>query len=126
MSKFLIAALILALLFAGCLLCAARIDRLTRSIALQADEVCACAVRGETDEAVSAAEAAEKCWRDAAPLLGAVLRHSETDKVEDAFCALFEALYADDPAAVRGAVRRLQMQLRAVTGMERVAFGTVF
>lgn len=126
MSKFLIAALILALLFAGCLLCAARIDRLTGSIALCADEICACAARGETEKAVSEAEAAEKCWRDAAPLLGVVLRHSETDKVEDAFCALFTALYADDPAAVRGAVRSLQKQLRAVAAMERVAFGTVF
>lgn len=126
MSKYLAAALILALLLAGSLLNARHVDRLTETLSARADEISALAERGELETALSAAEEAEALWRKADVYTSVVVRHSESDAVADAFADLFTALYGGDAAEVRGAARKLQAHLREIARMEHIRFGTVF
>lgn len=126
MSRYLAAALILALMFAGCLLNARHVDRLTGELIARTDEVCALAVRGETERALSAAEEAEALWQAADAYTSVFVRHTESDAVSDAFGDLFSALYVGDAAAARGETRKLQNHLREIARMERINFGTIF
>ena len=126
MSKYLAAALLLALLFAGSLLDARHADRLTGAVAARTDEACALAARGDYGGALSAAEEAQRLWQAADGYTSVFVRHAESDAVADAFGDLFSALYGADAAAVRGAARKLQSHLRQIAAMEHLTFGTVF
>ena len=126
MSKYLAAALLLALLFAGSLLNARHADRMTGAVAAKTDEVCSLVSRGDYDGALSAAEEARRLWQTADGYTSVFVRHAETDAVADAFGDLFSALYGADAAAVRGAARKLQSHQSRIAAMEHITFGTVF
>lgn len=126
MKKYILAALLLALLFALGLFNAAHIDRLTEAIIAQTDLACALAREGQNAEALSAAQEAERLWRDADLYTSVFVRHAESDAVSDALGDLFTALYGGDEAEVRGAARKVQTHLREIARMEHISFGTVF
>ena len=126
MSKYLTAALLLALLLGGSLLNARHVDRLTEELIARIDEVCALAERGETEKARAASEAAEGLWRAAEGYTSVFVRHAESDAVTDAFGDLYSALCEENAAAARGAARKLRSHLRSVARMEHISLGTVF
>ena len=126
MRRYLAAALILALLFLGCLLNARHVGKLTEAIVERTDRVCALAQSGAYAQALELAREAEELWQGAGLYTGVFVRHAESDAVSDALGDLFTALYGGDGAAARGAVRKLQAHLREIARMESVSFSTVF
>ena len=126
MKKEWLAVIILLLILGGNIWNQRHSTKVTDRLLILTEETRTAAEEGRWAHAADAAEHMEREWRQAEPYTSVFIRHSETDALTDAICALRGAVAGMDPGDMLGAVLEVEAHIRCIRSMEKLSFGTVF
>ena len=126
MKKELIAALLLAALFAAALLNIRAVDRLTADVIEDVESAADRAMAGDAAAAARFAESAAEKWEDSDGYTHVVLRHAEIDAVADAIYELLLTTRSGSAESVAAAAEKAAYHLRSIAGIERITPGSIF
>jgi hypothetical protein len=126
MKKELVAAILLAALFAGALVNVKALDALSGDIELLIDEAERNADIGSWDAAERAAEDAVSLWESRSGYTHIVLRHSITEDVSDKLSELVKSVYSHEQGPSAGAAKAARSRMKSMTEIEHVSMGSVF
>lgn len=126
MKKEWLAVILLLLILGGNVWNQRHAQQVTDRLFSLADEIREAAGEERWTQAADAAEQMEREWRREEAYTSVFLRHSETDALTDAICALRGAVAGRDAGEILGAVLTAEAHVRCIRSMEKLSFGTVF
>lgn len=126
MRKEWLAVILLLLILGGNVWNQRHAQQVTDRLLAFADEIRAAAGEERWTQAADAAEQMEREWRREEAYTSVFLRHSETDALTDAICALRGAVAGRDAGEILGAVLTAEAHVLCIRSMEKLSFGTVF
>lgn len=125
MTREIVAALLLVLLFAAALLNIACLDRMIGTILADTDSSRALAEDGDFEAAEKALDKAIARWSAANAYTHIFIRHPEIDSTTDAFFELRQSLSEENADGFPSAFDKLVYHLHSVDEMEHIRLGSV-
>lgn len=126
MKKELVAAVLLALVFACTLLNIHMTDRLMGELDDAVTLAYFHAEDGDWENARIVLENACERWLSLDGYTHVFIRHSEIGTTTDAFYSMLSAVYAKEVGEVHGTYLLLHAQLLSIMGMEHISIGSIF
>lgn len=126
MKKETIAALTLALVFAGAVINIGIVGRMSRSLCSDVQRAYEYALTGDSAGAIDTLDKAIGHWLSLDGYTHIFIRHSEINSTTEAFYAFKSDICADDMGSAAGSYALLTETLRSLMTMEQISLGSIF
>ena len=126
MKKELIAAVLLAVIFAGVMLNIRASERIVSSLMSEVDAAYAQLKGGDNESAVKTIDRAIERWLTLDGYTHIFIRHSEINSTTEAFFQFKSDIGSGDADAAEGSYRLLSETLRSIMTMEQISLGSIF
>ena len=126
MKKELIAAVLLAVIFAGVMLNIRASERIVSSLMSEVDAAYAQLKGGDNESAVKTIDRAIERWLMLAGYTHIFIRHSEITSTTEAFFQFKSDIGSGDADAADGSYGLLSETLRSIMTMEQISLGSIF
>lgn len=126
MKKELIAAVLLAVIFAGVMLNIRASERIVSSLMSEVDAAYAQLKGGDNESAVKTIDRAIEHWLTLDGYTHIFIRHSEINSTTEAFFQFKSDIGSGDADAAEGSYGLLSETLRSIMTMEQISLGSIF
>lgn len=126
MKKEVVAAIILALLFAGVMINIRVASNIILSLKADVKVAYESAEKGDFDSAKPQLDAAVNNWMSLDGYTHIFIRHSEINSTTEAYFQLKGDVYAEDMEAIEGSYGLLMATLDSLMTMEQLSIGSIF
>lgn len=126
MKKELIAAVLLAVIFAGVMLNIRASERIVSSLMSEVDAAYAQLKGGDNESAVKTIDRAIEHWLTLDGYTHIFIRHSEINSTTEAFFQFRSDIGSGDADAAEGSYGLLSETLRSIMTMEQISLGSIF
>lgn len=126
MKKELIAAVLLAVIFAGVMLNIRASERIVSSLMSEVDAAYAQLKGGDNESAVKTIDRAIERWLTLDGYTHIFIRHSEINSTTEAFFQFKSDIGSGDADAADGSYGLLSETLRSIMTMEQISLGSIF
>ena len=126
MKKELIAAVLLAVIFAGVMLNIRASERIVSSLMSEVDAAYAQLKGGDNESAVKTIDRTIERWLMLDGYTHIFIRHSEINSTTEAFFQFKSDIGSGDADAVEGSYGLLSETLRSIMTMEQISLGSIF
>ena len=126
MKKELIAAVLLAVIFAGVMLNIRASERIVSSLMSEVDAAYAQLKGGDNESAVKTIDGAIEHWLTLDGYTHIFIRHSEINSTTEAFFQFRSDIGSGDADAADGSYGLLSETLRSIMTMEQISLGSIF
>lgn len=126
MKKELIAAVLLAVIFAGVMLNIRASERIVSSLMSEVDAAYAQLKGGDNESAVKTIDRAIERWLTLDGYTHIFIRHSEINSTTEAFFQFKSDIGSGDADAAEGSYGLLSETLRSIMTMEQISLGSIF
>ena len=126
MKKELIAAVLLAVIFAGVMLNIRASEKIVLSLMQEVDSSYAQLQSGDNESAVKTLDKAIEHWLTLDGYTHIFIRHSEINSTTEAFFQFRSDIGSGDADAAEGSYGLLSETLRSIMTMEQISLGSIF
>lgn len=126
MKKELIAAVLLAVIFAGVMLNIRASEKIVSSLMNEVDAAYAQLKSGDSESAVKTIDRAIEHWLTLDGYTHIFIRHSEINSTTEAFFQFKSDIGSGDADAAEGSYGLLSETLRSIMTMEQISLGSIF
>lgn len=126
MKKELIAAVLLAVIFAGVMLNIRASEKIVLSLMQEVDSSYAQLQSGDNESAVKTIDRAIEHWLTLDGYTHIFIRHSEINSTTEAFFQFKSDIGSGDADAAEGSYGLLSETLRSIMTMEQISLGSIF
>lgn len=126
MKKELIAAVLLAVIFAGVMLNIRASEKIVSSLMSEVDAAYAQLKGGDNESAVKTIDRAIERWLTLDGYTHIFIRHSEINSTTEAFFQFKSDIGSGDADAAEGSYGLLSETLRSIMTMEQISLGSIF
>lgn len=126
MKKELIAAVLLAVIFAGVMLNIRASEKIVSSLMSEVDAAYAQLQCGDNESAVKTIDRAIEHWLTLDGYTHIFIRHSEINSTTEAFFQFKSDIGSGDADAAEGSYGLLSETLRSIMTMEQISLGSIF
>ena len=126
MKKELIAAVLLAVIFAGVMLNIRASERIVSSLMSEVDAAYAQLKSGNSESAAETLDKAIEQWLTLDGYTHIFIRHSEINSTTEAFFQFRSDIGSGDADAAEGSYGLLSETLRSIMTMEQISLGSIF
>lgn len=126
MKKEIIIGCFLIVLFGVALVNIHYLNKLTENVTKLIEEAEKYALDEKWIQAEKKAEEASDLWNKSETYTHLVLRHPEVESATDAIFGLLEEVYSKEAGALRGAAQSAIAQMKSISSIEQIKFGSIF